>query len=500
MNPSFPITQVTVYEDRAQVRREGTVTLENGVHTVEVDIAAVASDRSVQVVAIGAEVLNVRVQRRQRARPGPDADELATLRVRADGARRAVDGARAKLAELTAQHASVQHLADILVSEISDAADAGRAVDGGRLRDTLERMRQRSRVTLDELQAGQEELQRLNQDSADLDTQLAELGRRETTRETRALVRLELGGTATVTLQLDYLVPCAAWRPWHRARLSADGLEVQTDACVWQRTGEEWSDVELRLSTERASLGIEVPSLGADTLTAHKVGSEVRVEVREQAREELSPGGTRKAEQMGGIDDGGEPLTLAAATRAHIPADGRPTRIPLGSFEAPSTSSLRCTGELAQAVVLRSEQANTSSKPLLPGPVDLVRNGNMVGRTWLDHVAPGARFELGWGPEVDLRVSRTVEEEHKDARMLSSWRHLERTVTLKLSNVGESRHTLELVERVPVSEVEKVKIEVDHERPDEHGFVRWSVELGAGETAERELRYRLKLHSDVSGV
>jgi uncharacterized protein (TIGR02231 family) len=497
---SFPITQVTVYEDRAQVRREGTVALESGVQTVEVDIAAVASDRSVQVLATGAEVLDVRIRRRNRTRPGPDADELDALRLRADRARRALEGANARLVELGAQHAAVQHLADILVSELSEAADAGRAVDGARLRDTLERMRQRSRVTLDELQAAHEELLRLTRDRTDLDTQLAELGRRETRRETVALVRLDLASEGEVSLHVDYLVPGAAWRPWHRARLVGDCIHVQTDACVWQRTGEDWSDVELRLSTERASLGVDVPSLSADTLSAHKVGSEVQVEVREQAREELSPGATRKAEQMGGIDDGGEPLTLGAATRAHIPADGRPTRIPLGSFEAPASSSLRCTGELAQAVVLRSEQTNTSGQPLLPGPVDLVRDANMVGRTWLDHVSPGARFELGWGPEVDLRMNRSVKEERKEARMLSSWRNVERTVTLKLSNVGECSHTLELVERVPVSEVEKVKIEVDLESTDEHGFVRWSVQLAPGETTERELRYRLKLHSDVSGV
>ena len=494
----LPIACVTLYEDRAQVGRRGTVELESGDQVIEVVISAVASDRSLQVTAEGAEVLDVRVERRTEESPGPDQDvvEAASRELLEVGS--ALSDALARVEELKAQHAHSERLADLLLQEVTEAADAGRTVETVRLRETLERLRQRSRISLEELQQPTEEAARLEVDARDRQAALEELKRGTTRRKTVAQVRLRCPG-GSVHLSMDYLVPAACWRPWHRARLDGERVVFETDACIWQLTGEDWADVELRVSTERASLGTEPPTLQPDRLSTVKVATEVRVEVRDQVQQALGPGGTQAAAEMGGINDGGVPLTLTASNRANIPSDGRPTRVPLARFEAPARRELRCTPELVSAIVLRSLQRN-GGPAVLPGPVDLVREQGLVGCTWLDYTASGADFELSWGPEADLRVVRSFREEQKDARMLSKWRQLERVVTLRLSNVGEATHRFTLVERVPVSEVEKVKIEVDLERADAKGFVTWSVELGPGATAERELRYRLKLHSDVTGI
>ena len=61
-------------------------------------------------------------------------------------------------------------------------------------------------------------------------------------------------------------------------------------------------------------------------------------------------------------------------------------------------------------------------------------------------------------------------------------------------------------ERVPVSEIDKVKIEVDTARtserkaPDAEGMIRWDVTLGAYERRTLELRYTLRRHGDVTGL
>lgn len=64
-----------------------------------------------------------------------------------------------------------------------------------------------------------------------------------------------------VGLRLSHLTPCALWRPACRAVLDGHSLTLETDAMVWQRTGEDWSDVRLTLSTARSALATDPPRL-----------------------------------------------------------------------------------------------------------------------------------------------------------------------------------------------------------------------------------------------
>ena len=67
-----------------------------------------------------------------------------------------------------------------------------------------------------------------------------------------------------------------------------EALELESEAVVWQNTGEVWGDVELACSTARPTLGTSPPTLTADRLSLRaKSDSERRVvdvTVREVSR------------------------------------------------------------------------------------------------------------------------------------------------------------------------------------------------------------------------
>ncbi|MCA9700953.1 MAG: mucoidy inhibitor MuiA family protein, partial [Myxococcales bacterium] len=228
----------------------------------------------------------------------------------------------------------------------------------------------------------------------------------------RAALQVELvnnGALARrVELRVDYVVPGAMWRPWHTARLvetagdkGGHELEFRCDGAVWQATGEDWSDVQLIFSTERPSLGVSPPTLSNDPLRTRRKGATVAVQAREQKVHTAGLGSEkdqRAADELPGIDDGGAVQTLRAAVKTSVPGDGRPHRVPIFDFRSPAEVALVCVPERVPAVLLRSRHGNSAKAPLLAGPVDLVRNSGLVGRSSLLYVAPGERFELGWGP------------------------------------------------------------------------------------------------------
>jgi len=214
----------------------------------------------------------------------------------------------------------------------------------------------------------------------------------------------------------------------------------------------------------------------------------------------------READEMPGIDDGGEALALRAADPADIPSDGRPYRVPYGEFETGTETERVLMPELAPCAFFRTVQPNDGGRPILAGPVDLLIAGGYSGRTQVTFVAPKERFVLGWGPEPALRVHREAARKDEEASILSGWLVSRRFIRLRVSNVGAETIPVHVTERVPVSEIEQVEITVDPQgttgarTPDKDGFVTWDMTLPPHGRETLELTYTIRKRKAVTGL
>jgi len=518
----LPVASVTLLEDRAHVVRRGSLALASADERIQIErVAPVITDKTVAVTVIEgtAKVVDARVKRRAliRLRDGDrvaEEDQLGPERAALSREIEALDLDRQRVQAdrdlLLRQAAALEQVASFTLADMAEDAAWGDELGpdaAARMADTAAE----ERALVDQLIERERALDEIDRKLERLGLRVAAMERPDT--EERADLEIDLSGAAgsACELRVDYVVPGACWRPWHTARLDGSGVEIATDACVWQNTGEDWRGVELILSTERASLGAEPPRLATDLLRATRKSEQLVVQAREQEIDTAGlggggEGGGRAARELPGIDDGGEVIALRAPERATVPSDGRPYRVRLASFTAEAETQLVAFPELAPVVLLKSTQQNKGAEPLLAGPVDLVRSSGLVGRTSILFVAPGERFDLGWGPEADLRLSREVDVLEEKSRMLSSWIERDTRIRVRLSNLGGTARKLVVTERVPISEIEKVKVEVDpsrttgKQRPDENGFIRWTVDLAAFAHQELELTYQLKKHEDVRGI
>jgi uncharacterized protein (TIGR02231 family) len=276
---------------------------------------------------------------------------------------------------------------------------------------------------------------------------------------------------------------------------------------VWQATGEDCVDVELLFSTARPTQRAEPPQLTDDRLRVQRrAEKQVQVGVREETIGTTGEGAEVAREAtLPGVDDGGETRTLPASSRASIASTGRLHRVPVFAFDAPAEVDRVSRPERSPLVHLRSRQANASPHPILAGPLELLRESGFVGRGEVTFVAPGERFVLGWGADDGLRVSREQQEEREAAR-LTGRQTITRTVVLSLSNLEALPASFTLEERVPVSELEQVKVELDEKRtapaarPDAQGIVSWAITLPPRGTKTVTLVYRLLASGSVQGL
>ncbi len=511
----IPIAEITLLEDRAHVVRRGRVSVVQGAPRVRIaGVAPVLVDKTVGARVLqgaGVRAVDAQVLRRRVIAPEDRPEAVREF----DETREVIERELTSLADrrsvLESELESLDSLAHATAHEITEDVSWGRGDAGGwSLEGDMLDERELALVA---------ELRAIRFAERDVLTRLERLDVRRSAASTPAAlecaeieVALVADADADIELQIEYVVPSACWRPYHSARLlrGTDGkarVEIRCDGCVWQSTGEDWTDVALRFSTQRPSLGTTPPLLADDRLAVQRKSAEVVVEAREQEITTTGLGSeARAAPEVPGIDDGGEVVSLRAPDRASVPSDGAPHRVELFRFESDAETELLVTGELALAVLLRSVQVNRGVQPLLAGPVDLIRDAGLAGRTSVLYIAPGERFELGWGPDPTLRVHRRDERLEDESRILSSWTTQRHKVTLRLSNIGDEQKTIHIKERVPVSEIEKVQISVHPDettgrvRPDVNGFLDWNVTLQPFGQDSVTLRYDIKKHDDVRGL
>jgi uncharacterized protein (TIGR02231 family) len=320
--------------------------------------------------------------------------------------------------------------------------------------------------------------------------------------------RLELrvvvqGALAAVPLR--YTLPCAVWRPVHRAVLQLGErprVSWEVGAMAWNATGEDWRGVALVCSTRRPGEHASAPVLGDDPIVTRKRDKEVLVEAREEIVHVAREGVAQRATEVPGVDDGGEPRTFTAPHPVDLPSDGRPVHVRLEAWESTATVAWVAHPERSSAVVLRSRQPNTGSRPILAGPVELVRDAGAVGRGRVGYVAAGEPFPMGWGSHDGVRVTRRADQK-VDRSRITGYQSWSFAVVLKLANNGHEAVTVEVKERVPVSEIADVRVGVPvavpplASGPDADGICTWRLVVEPGVVRPIELSYTVEAPASV---
>ncbi len=505
--------RVIFYEDRVEVLRATKLSLTHGSNQVAVEgLSLLTDDASLQVrVKHGhATVVTAHVERRSRFERPHNTDEFVHA---AQGYRDATRDERAineRLIVLLAERAQSEALVRQWVEAMCEVpreiagqkqSEAWQSAYGSIVESSAKIQAQIDEARK-ELFAAKEQCARL--------AALRDLAEQQVRVSTaHALVQLSATDAGEVELELTYRVPCALWRPEHRATLlsteSSTSVEWVTSAVLWQCTGEQWKDVEVRFSTARPAQAASPPALREDHLTARKKTDYERSRVTVESREEtinvsgVARGG-KSVSEMPGVDDGGEPLNFAPAERRTIESSITPMRVELTRTVLKATVDRVLYPERAAAPHWRATMQWTGKTALLAGPVRVARTGSLVGRARVLFVGQGDVFELGFGTDDGVRVRRSIEENRDTVPVLGTQK-VHRKLKLSLSNLSGESKTFTVIERVPVSEISDVEIIASSKEgwmlEGKDGYLKRDVTLGPRAIKELEYDYELRAAAKV---
>jgi uncharacterized protein (TIGR02231 family) len=430
-------------------------------------------------------------------------DKVAAARARgkfAESLRASYSEERSK--NLAVRGVSAKEWADLMAfveAQLEAAAADGRRAEAGR-RD-LARKLAAARAELEKLQAK----------------------RSGTSAQVAVELSAERGGSLEVAV--SYLVGGAGWRPVWDARLEPESgaVELALLGEVTQRTGEDWAEARLAVSTAEPGRGLSVPELESRWLErlrpppppapgrgaarpdnpaalAAAPMESARSMIAEKKSEEVLDLAPEQAE----VTEGLLAATWTTPRRETIDGAGRSRTVPLARHTLKGTVTRLAAPRGDTTAYLTATVANDTGVPFLAGLARISLGDEFVGRAPLAATPPGGELKLSFGADPRLELERrVVERRHETGGVFGGdhvWRyHVRTTVKNRYAVVT----ALTLLDLVPVSRDEAIKVKLldgstpaTGEDPQRPGVKRWELKLGPKETRVVELRYEVRYPKD----
>lgn len=507
------VDRVVVFPDRAQVTRATNVACGSRVPVTFESIPPAAAQDSFRARVTGGSIDGMRaelVTREKEFSPKVEAlnKQLEALQEEQQGLVDQLDRAQSQ-AKLGRQYADIatQQVSKELAAEKPDPKAWGAAFDSS-LSTGLASAKQIAELNakLRDARFREEELRR----------QLEELrlAQSKTSWTVEVLASCPVGKTAE--LALTYLVGGASWTPVYEARAD-DGsstVELSTWATIHQGTGEDWSGVELTLSTAVPSQNATPPELKVLQVRAWEKQPEKKVLVRRDEYVERAQSGKdgSLAQGTGGgtvARNQGLSVQLVVPEKSRVPGDNAPVRLFVGKAKLKGSFELRTMPKVLPVAFRVAELTNTGAWPLLPGRVDAFRSTGLVGRYELERVPQGGAFTLTFGIEDAVRVKRTIVDELKrDTGLFNGNKRFTYAYSFEIANYGKAPLDVTLAEHLPVSELNDILVSVGEKTTagyaldPKDGIAKWKVSLRAGEKKKVEFGYRVDVPQtyDMGGL
>jgi uncharacterized protein (TIGR02231 family) len=514
------IEAVTVYPAGAEVTRVGRLTIEGGEHVILfTDLPAQAVPGSIRVEGRATGVLQIgSVDTRRVSVPRTDEAIAATERQQVEDAIERLKDERAVLQAAVeaaqAQKALVNNLAQLPTQPPSPQAAASQP-DWSQLFTLIgQRVAEAQKAILE----AQIKMRETDRQIADLTRKLSTLAPAPEQR-TEVKVFVNATGALDADLIIRYHVGTASWTPFYDARLAtgtrdqAPRLQFVRRASVQQRTGENWDDVALSLSTARPSAGSAAQNLRPMMVDYAPDASQPRAaEPRGPRQDSLAaaatPDNNRTELQSGRYAANERPARIEAqpfqavyaiAGRVAVPSTGEMKRVQIDDMALDPTLTVRTVPKAEAKAYLYAKLTMAAGTPVLPGPVALFRDSIFVGNGQLPLLAPGEEHELGFGVDDMIRVRHAIAEQTRgESGLISTSKTDVRNYRITVKNMHQRPIQLRVLDQIPVSQNEAIKIDlVGRTQPtrrnvdDQRGVLAWDMTLAPDEEKVVEFGYRV---------
>jgi uncharacterized protein (TIGR02231 family) len=346
------------------------------------------------------------------------------------------------------------------------------------------------------------------------------------TREKKVVIQLSRAVECKVAL--TYLTGDAGFAPRYNVRLSpgAGTIVFELAGDAWQRSGEDWTDVTMSVSSARPGRMAQLPPLppwDVDFRAPVEAVKSARAMPMMAMRAPAAKGGMMEMDMAEEAPAPAPPAPVATRRFASfevalegpqtLPGSGEKKALLLARREQKSAVSWLSIPKAADGAFVTAEGKNESGLPLIQAPAALFLEDGFVGAGYVTDAAgrpgevpEGAAFRIGFGKDPSLQAVRKETLRQRDeGGMFARFKRIRYRYEYTVTNFRKEPATLTMLDRIPVPHSKEIEVK-DVEAPGakvggkepgkEPGEVRWELSLAPGEKKSLSLSFAVEYPVD----
>src|SRR5437879_5107673 len=358
--------------------------------------------------------------------------------------------------------------------------------------------------------------------------QKVQVQKRELDKEIRALerdlARLKSGAKDVRTIaigvfaegpgevRVSYQVNGAGWRPAYRAGLDSAGSKVtlERQGAISQVTGEDWTNVKLKLSTGQPRLSPQGAEPRPWKLSLFSPNADRLSEISSGVVAAAAPAALKRSRADEPKQEPPLEVQTAFATEFEVPgavslpSDGRKLTVSLAKLSLPAKMRLRVVPRLDAAAIVTAETERPEG--VWPaGEIQLYRDGNYVGATsWNPQASGGLVLPFGRDSLVRVKVDR-AKDRNGSGGIIGRRNDREVSDLYTLTSHHKTPVELLVLEASPVSTDDQIKVEARFDpKPtgenweERQGVVAWARAIAPNQTLKFSVAYTIGYPKDAA--
>jgi uncharacterized protein (TIGR02231 family) len=517
------IISVTVYSDRAQITRSATTYLTKGEHKILFDeLPQSIEQNSIQANGKGSAILrDVTFKTEQFAQITDEkrkslSDKLQELQDNKN-----------KLNDKTTQANDLKQVVRDILAKLTSTSEETENVelDPEKWIKMVEFYRSKQEVLDTEIRETEKSLRNLNLEMDKVRREIRELGQQAYKYKNIVEVLVDVQKDGNLTLDLSYIVYGPSWTPIYDLRVDSQEkkMHLTYKSNIFQTTGEDWNNVDLKLSTAKPNMSAQPPELSPHYISiyypqrARKERKMAKSRPSYSNQMSFAVEGMSVEESLDELEDivhsastvesGATSVVFDIDGSNTIKSDNEPHLVTITIQEFPAGFRYSTIPKHSQFAYLKAKVKNGSDYPFLPGDTNVFLDNNFVANSYIKAVAPTEEFWTFLGVDESIKVEyKFVKKFDETGGLFVEKNKKIFEYLIKITNNKKTQEEIVVWDQLPISQNENIKVKLiepaykedtDILKINEHKYIEWFFQPKPGEEIIIPFKYSVEYPIDT---
>lgn len=352
----------------------------------------------------------------------------------------------------------------------------------------------------------------LDENIAKINKQFSEEQTHKTQNRKELILEILADNEMNLNLGLSYIVSNAGWVPSYdlRALSTKKPLEIVYKGKIYQKTGQDWNNVKLFVSTYRPSYNQNRPILSplyVAEYTAYN-NEDAKVGYMQKAKAEMSNSYQMRAEiaapsqiPVATVSDNQMNILYELNYNQTIVSQEKEQYVILDKKNVEANYKYHTVPKLNNQVFLMAFVKNWQNLNLISGEANIYFEDNYIGKTNITSNYVKDEFPISLGVDERIVVKRIKLEDKTAQKSFNSNKFETEAYEISIRNNTKENIELEVLDQIPLSENQKITVKTlnigDGDFDIKTGSILWNRKINSGASEKINFSYEVKYPKEM---